>query len=675
MLCTDCEKLLQRIADGERHGKSQLSLDGWRASVNKSCTICYCLKPLFINPPCSHEHSVHGLVFYSVSYGCKNGNGQTIPEVSYTRTFECGQLASFSFKLIPINPHNILLGDSSVPPLQMKAESTGDELVLEQVNSWLQSCRHNHACGKNLCSNTSFWPPRLLQIQEGIIRLIDRSAFHVDKEPYATLSYRWGVQPKHLKLTPETASRLRNGLEVEKLPKTFQDAVKITKSLHLRFLWIDSLCIIQSGPEHLQDWHEHVGKMALVFQNGTINIAAADSQNAEEGILVTRQTAPLLQTLQDVIDYRDDSCLLPDELYWICDQPSWNRLIGRFPLDTRGWVYQERSLSPRTVLFSKDQVYWECREYPATICELLPTRENSVRETTLSLLQFAPKSWNRVNKVNFYQEWVENLSRYSRTTLTKSEDKLPAFAGIARQLAEGTDSYVAGLFRSSLPWSLLWKPESTAVRRTQGPYRAPTWSWAAYDGAICYILLRFSALGENYRPMVKDVAVVRDIKASFANSKDRFGAVLSAEILLHGPTLTVSWRKEGKQGTFTPQTYQIRIPSSQHSFQQSNDLPNHDAQKLLWESQHYDGVSLMLDIVTEHSIYSEAVLLILCQDSVQLLTENASDHQRLLGLMLAPSKEQADKWIRIGTFMISGGGDVYGTLVEVGLISHSLAII
>jgi len=83
----------------------------------------------------------------------------------------------------------------------------------------------------------------------------------------------------------------------------------------------------------------------------------------------------------------------------------------------------------------------------------------------------------------------------------------------------------------------------------------------------------------------------------------------------------------------------------------------------------------MLDIFTEHSIYSEAVLLILCQDNLHLPTENASDRQRLLGIMLAPSKEQPNKWIRIGTFMMSSSGDVYGTLVKAGLISHSLAII
>jgi hypothetical protein len=39
-----------------------------------------------------------------------------------------------------------------------------------------------------------------------------------------------------------------------------------------------------------------------------------------------------------------------------------------FPLLHRGWVLQERTLSPRTLFFSRQEVLWECRSEEACQC-------------------------------------------------------------------------------------------------------------------------------------------------------------------------------------------------------------------------------------------------------------------------------------------------------------------
>jgi hypothetical protein len=45
--------------------------------------------------------------------------------------------------------------------------------------------------------------------------------------------------------------------------------------------------------------------------------------------------------------------------------------VGDTPLGGRGWVVQERILSPRVVHFSSNQLFWDCCQEKAA--ELLPT--------------------------------------------------------------------------------------------------------------------------------------------------------------------------------------------------------------------------------------------------------------------------------------------------------------
>jgi hypothetical protein len=64
------------------------------------------------------------------------------------------------------------------------------------------------------------------------------------------------------------------------LPKTFRDAVKITHRVGKRFLWIDSLAIIQ---DDTKDWEFEAAQMAAIYENSFLTIAATTSENCEGG--------------------------------------------------------------------------------------------------------------------------------------------------------------------------------------------------------------------------------------------------------------------------------------------------------------------------------------------------------------------------------------------------------
>lgn len=63
---------------------------------------------------------------------------------------------------------------------------------------------------------------------------------------YLALNYCWGdSQPFITKI--QNLKTMKSGFPVSAFPMTFRDAVQVTRSLGIRFLWIDALCIMQDS--------------------------------------------------------------------------------------------------------------------------------------------------------------------------------------------------------------------------------------------------------------------------------------------------------------------------------------------------------------------------------------------------------------------------------------------
>lgn len=89
------------------------------------------------------------------------------------------------------------------------------------------------------------YPSRLLDLRDhngDIVYLVDCGS--LTTEPYFTLSHCWGgLVP--VQLTRDSEAVLRGGLNVDQMPKTFQEAVHFCSYIGVGYLWIDSLCIFQ----------------------------------------------------------------------------------------------------------------------------------------------------------------------------------------------------------------------------------------------------------------------------------------------------------------------------------------------------------------------------------------------------------------------------------------------
>lgn len=364
---------------------------------------------------------------------------------------------------------------------------------------------------------------------------------------YLALSHCWGLtMPETGRTTSKTLERHKACISVADLPQTFQDFVEISRRLEIRYVWIDSLCIIQDSR---QDWEKEAAQMASVYSNAALTISASSSADGRGGCRVSnsvRSYGPL--------DFEYPSSDTPKEdpvkvfRLWSRDPFPVGQILSSDPLLKRGWTLQERELSPRVIHYSRDTIRWECCELRATVefpwgdgasfdVGRLFDGGSSARPTLIGPPHNDSKPLNEVTKKRL--SWFELVDRYTNRSLTKQSDILPAFSGIAQSIAKSTrDEYCAGLWKSYFAHCLLWASNWHVGRGfTQhsrpANYLAPSWSWASVKGPVRY-LDWINDSWHNFNAEPDPVYVPRIIDISLQASLDPFGALTDGTLKIHG---------------------------------------------------------------------------------------------------------------------------------------------
>jgi hypothetical protein len=140
------------------------------------------------------------------------------------------------------------------------------------IRHWLKQCTENHApCNASIPEPWA--PTRLLDIgtaEDDDIRLVERDESLFGKQPYATLSHCWG-QTINKTTTSRNLAQHHERIALLELSKTFRHTIEVARSFNLRYLWIDSLCIIQDSKS---DWEHESDLMSKVYRYCFINIVA-----------------------------------------------------------------------------------------------------------------------------------------------------------------------------------------------------------------------------------------------------------------------------------------------------------------------------------------------------------------------------------------------------------------
>ncbi|KFY01713.1 hypothetical protein V490_00787, partial [Pseudogymnoascus sp. VKM F-3557] len=423
-----------------------------------------------------------------------------------------------------------------------------------------------------------------------------------EKAKYMTLSHSWGgITP--LTTTTATLSQRLQEIPYTTLPKTFQDAVTITRSLGIEYLWIDSLCIIQDDRD---DWARESARMKNVYTNCYAMISANSSANPNGGCFsppgVRSQSrsfaVPTVGPYFSKVTAFVRLTSLRDTFHAEIVHTIGDNTVGalalvdksqpRTILNRRGWCFQERVLAPRILHLGLSELAWECPSTVTCECQTITTLHD--RESRFKAL-FAdhilrsaqagrsPQSANR-NQADVLL-WMHFVEEFTQRQLTYSTDMLHALSGLAEFMnaATGQNEYLCGLWRSNLAGFLLWHvdvPDSHFIAnmplmaprpfrltrvghqmsreaRRHAPYYAPSWSWASVIGPVTFQIGRLDRGDGDQVSHVRKDGLLESVVARksmlghvdahcVVDSLNRYGPPKEpASLTIRGETILATW--------------------------------------------------------------------------------------------------------------------------------------
>jgi hypothetical protein len=105
---------------------------------------------------------------------------------------------------------------------------------------WLDQCDKNHACTKCTTDGTTL-PSRVLDVYSQIASGLALCETHGKPGRYAALSHVWGHTNNPFVTTIANIETLKKGIDITQMPKTYRDAVTLSRKLGIRYLWIDAV--------------------------------------------------------------------------------------------------------------------------------------------------------------------------------------------------------------------------------------------------------------------------------------------------------------------------------------------------------------------------------------------------------------------------------------------------
>jgi hypothetical protein len=480
---------------------------------------------------------------------------------------------------------------------------------------WLQNCRHGHLKCNSTGSQKSlskFLPTRLVALDKGVNRICSSDKLPRNTE-YATLSHCWG-SGQFLTLKSNVLEAFYTEVPPTAISQTISDAIEAARYLGFSYLWVDTLCIIQDDPE---DWRNESSLMSAVYEESGLNIAASGASDGSEGCYFERPAGYRCQ-----VDIRNDGVPC---LYDIVPHAFVDTFLGSSPLLRRGWVLQERLLAPRTLHFTKTELFWECHHVSA--CETFP---NGIPEALIH-----PGSFRKRPLEHTMWPWIIRV--YTRSCLTYATDKLVAISGIARQVQlQNHDQYVAGMWRANLELQLCWFPFSPESRSETRPYIAPTWSWASSNGPIC----QYSSFPSyKSRPTTSWVTIF-DIKLQ-NSGHDVFGALVAGSLhLVCDVLLSVSVTL----GVGTGSDGKILVAGDK---EETNS-------EVWFDTLEYERASKVHELT-----------------ALPLLSHYPGDIHTVVGLLLKSCSNQADVYERVGLFAFAVGSGFDDTVAHAASLNKT----
>lgn len=322
------------------------------------------------------------------------------------------------------------------------------------------------------------------------------------KGKYIALSHRWDAGTESCKTT-------RNNVECrmgkcqshtctlcERHPFTlsqlFIDALILCANVDVRYIWIDSLSIVQ---DDALDWERESTRMAEYYQHAwlTVFATAITTDGGLFGPMAFDSRSRIARLPYRDEQHRHQGYFYLQHVVEGSFAGDYERDVSKSSLRRRGWVCQEWLLSRRCLTFSgAGGLFAECqRDQPHTL-HGNQVNGNSEKVATDSAFR---KSLNVTLSDQshglqpIFTAWLKVVEMYSGLEFTKlQKDRLVALSSLAREFGAvierrlevvSSAPYIAGLWWSSLD-GLLWEQDGLPWERTRSRVKdLPSWSWAS----------------------------------------------------------------------------------------------------------------------------------------------------------------------------------------------------
>jgi hypothetical protein len=384
-------------------------------------------------------------------------------------------------------------------------------------------------------------PRRLVQIgsDKTDLRLIDTTVKIMDKNTsYATLSYSWGLS-RPFTTTQSNVDSFLNSLPAESLPKTFHDAIETAWELGLRYIWIDSLCIIQ---DDLDDWRREASRMKDVYSGSSVTISASDAKDSTQGCFVDygldlwendgKGVVPMTVAIRGKL-----------ALEIRVHQGDIRRRTLDSNLSTRGWTLQEQILSHRVIHCMRPEIHWNCHRKYHTESQF--TFDGARFKPFLS--KFLP---SHATAAEMQRLWVEWMTDYSTRDLTVTKDRLGALAGMVQYFGERTGfKHILACWRETLIDDLLWIRGGDVIDPSMSLPQVPSWSWPTRVWKISFRFFDRAMGGLKY--VAHDHMKIVETSIHWTG-EPMVSDLLSTNLVVEGPVMQMRLRIDPRAKAFNP---------------------------------------------------------------------------------------------------------------------------
>ena len=393
--------------------------------------------------------------------------------------------------------------------------------TISRLRNWIERCDQEHKCCHS--EQLPVLPTRILDVGDpestGNVKLVETNG---KRGQYIALSHCWGASNSFL-TTRDTLESMHNGFLLDQAPATFRDAIVLTRCLRIRYLWIDSLCIIQRDNE---DWNRESSRMGDVYRNAYLMVAAATAADDAEGFFKPR---PQIQCSMKIVGPLGQTA----KVYLRDKTHRYGNM--NLPLDSRGWTLQETCLSRRQLKFQSQKITWDCE---STTWDESHRDDLQMKHPFRSVSKLFPGM--NIFLENLYQSWYNMIPDFAQRKFSVPTDRLPALSGLATMAAaQKNGRYCAGLWWEDISYSICWQTSRYSPFESFRPdcYIAPSWSWASVMGRVDFPSTK-SSFGFT-RPKPLDSATFHDYQ-SILRGSNPYGEIECAWLELEAPLALLS---------------------------------------------------------------------------------------------------------------------------------------